>query len=105
VRREKAPFAAASSSPLTAASSSPLTALFSSPQLREEFDQGLDVPLDEEQNVHEVAALLKEFLRDLPHPLLTRELYAAFINSMCEQNARPTHRLHHPPPPCIRFVF
>ncbi|CAL8268242.1 unnamed protein product [Lota lota] len=56
-------------------------------QLREEFDQGLEVLLDEEQSVHEVAALLKEFLRDMPHPLLTRELYTAFINSMFLDNS------------------
>ncbi|XP_026232979.1 rho GTPase-activating protein 6-like isoform X2 [Anabas testudineus] len=51
-------------------------------QLREEFDQGWDVHFDEENSVHDVAALLKEFLRDLPDPLLTRELYTAFINTM-----------------------
>ncbi|XP_076602300.1 rho GTPase-activating protein 6 isoform X2 [Chaetodon auriga] len=49
-------------------------------QLREEFDQGWEVQLDEEHSVHDVAALLKEFLRDMPDPLLTRELYTAFIN-------------------------
>ncbi|XP_069558771.1 rho GTPase-activating protein 6-like isoform X1 [Brachyistius frenatus] len=51
-------------------------------QLREEFDQGWEVHLDEELSVHDVAALLKEFLRDMPDPLLTRELYTAFINTM-----------------------
>uniref|UniRef100_A0A8C4ZMB1 Rho GTPase activating protein 6 n=1 Tax=Gadus morhua TaxID=8049 RepID=A0A8C4ZMB1_GADMO len=51
-------------------------------QLREEFDRGVDVPLDEEYSVHDVAALLKEFLRDLPDPLLTKELYTSFINTM-----------------------
>ncbi|XP_056285280.1 rho GTPase-activating protein 6-like isoform X2 [Pseudoliparis swirei] len=50
-------------------------------QLREDFDQGWAVHLDEEHNVHDVAALLKEFLRDMPDPLLTRELYTAFINT------------------------
>lgn len=50
-------------------------------QLREEFDRGIDVQLDEEYSVHDVAALLKEFLRDLPDPLLTKELYTAFINT------------------------
>ncbi|XP_012887607.1 PREDICTED: rho GTPase-activating protein 6 [Dipodomys ordii] len=49
-------------------------------QLREEFDRGIDVSLEEEHSVHDVAALLKEFLRDMPDPLLTRELYTAFIN-------------------------
>ena len=48
-------------------------------QLREEFDSGRDVILTSEHNPHDVAALLKEFFRDLPDPLLTRELYAAFV--------------------------
>ncbi|XP_041115101.1 rho GTPase-activating protein 6-like isoform X3 [Polyodon spathula] len=51
-------------------------------QLRAEFDSGVDVLLDEEQSVHDIAALLKEFLRDIPDPLLTRELYSAFINTV-----------------------
>ncbi|XP_028249582.1 rho GTPase-activating protein 6 isoform X2 [Parambassis ranga] len=51
-------------------------------QLRDEFDQGWEVNLDEEHSVHDVAALLKEFLRDMPDPLLTRELYTAFINTL-----------------------
>ncbi|XP_061091500.1 rho GTPase-activating protein 36 isoform X2 [Conger conger] len=50
-------------------------------QLREEFDQGNDVFLDDEQSVHDVAALLKEFLRDMPDPLLPRELYSAFLHA------------------------
>ncbi|XP_067349517.1 rho GTPase-activating protein 6 isoform X2 [Channa argus] len=50
-------------------------------QLREEFDRGVDVQLDEDHSVHDVAALLKEFLRDMPDPLLTKELYTAFINT------------------------
>ncbi|KAM6061677.1 rho GTPase-activating protein 36 isoform 2-T2 [Chlamydotis macqueenii] len=49
-------------------------------QLREEFDRGLDVFLDE-QSVHDVAALLKEFLRDMPDSLIPRELYAAFLST------------------------
>ncbi|XP_054471111.1 rho GTPase-activating protein 6-like isoform X2 [Anoplopoma fimbria] len=51
-------------------------------QLRKNFDQGWEVHLGEEPSVHDVAALLKEFLRDMPDPLLTRELYTAFINTM-----------------------
>ncbi|XP_065807821.1 rho GTPase-activating protein 6-like isoform X2 [Labrus bergylta] len=50
-------------------------------QLREEFDRGVDVQLEEEHSIHDVAALLKEFLRDMPDPLLTKELYTAFINT------------------------
>lgn len=47
----------------------------------------MDVQLDEEHSVHDVAALLKEFLRDMPDPLLTKELYTAFINTMCEETS------------------
>ncbi|XP_030128627.2 rho GTPase-activating protein 36 isoform X1 [Taeniopygia guttata] len=50
-------------------------------QLREEFDRGLDVFLDEHQSVHDVAALLKEFLRDMPNSLIPRELYGAFLST------------------------
>ncbi|KFV80225.1 Rho GTPase-activating protein 6, partial [Struthio camelus australis] len=51
-------------------------------QLREEFNQGLDVFLDEHQSVHDVAALLKEFLRDMPDSLIPRELYEAFLSTV-----------------------
>ncbi|XP_066537155.1 rho GTPase-activating protein 36 isoform X2 [Hoplias malabaricus] len=50
-------------------------------QLREDFDSGTDVLLDDEHSVHDVAALLKEFLRDMPDPLLPRELYCAFLHA------------------------
>jgi len=63
-------------------------------QLREEFDQGLEVHMDEEHSVHDVAALLKEFLRDMPDPLLTKELYTAFINTLCKGH---THILNKTP--------
>uniref|UniRef100_A0A8C7S1X8 Rho GTPase activating protein 36 n=1 Tax=Oncorhynchus mykiss TaxID=8022 RepID=A0A8C7S1X8_ONCMY len=39
------------------------------------------VCLEEETSVHDVAALLKEFLRDMPDPLLPRELYSAFLHA------------------------
>ncbi|KAG0444998.1 hypothetical protein HPB47_005973 [Ixodes persulcatus] len=49
-------------------------------QLREEFDSGREVHLDQErQQPHDVAQLLKEYLRDLPQPLLTRDLYVPFL--------------------------
>lgn len=51
-------------------------------QLREEFDRGADVGLGAELSAHDVAALLKEFLRDMADPLLTRELYAAFVHTL-----------------------
>ncbi|KAL6481527.1 hypothetical protein MHYP_G00096070 [Metynnis hypsauchen] len=72
-------------------------------QLREEFDRGVDVQLDEEHSVHDVAALLKEFLRDMPDPLLTKELYTAFINTMLmepEDQQIATQLLVYLLPPC-----
>ncbi|KAG9349305.1 hypothetical protein JZ751_027748 [Albula glossodonta] len=72
-------------------------------QLREEFDRGVDVILDEEHSVHDVAALLKEFLRDMPDPLLTKELYTAFINTMLldhEEQQASIQLLIYLLPPC-----
>jgi len=58
-------------------------------QLRHEFDSGRHVHLTEDQHVvHDVASLLKEFLRDLPDPLLTRDLYTAFLATACESLQR-----------------
>ncbi|XP_070554465.1 rho GTPase-activating protein 6-like isoform X2 [Ptychodera flava] len=48
-------------------------------QLREEFDSGNDVKFHDSYNAHDVAALLKEYFRDLPEPLMSRDLYPAFI--------------------------
>lgn len=51
--------------------------------------------LDEEHSVHDVAALLKEFLRDMPDPLLPRELYPAFLHASSTQTAvGSSPRLH-----------
>ncbi|KAK2862853.1 hypothetical protein Q5P01_002386 [Channa striata] len=62
-------------------------------QLREDFDMGVDVQLDEEQSVHDVAALLKEFLRDMPDPVLPRELYPAFLHANLLRGADQLHYL------------
>ncbi|CAF96078.1 unnamed protein product, partial [Tetraodon nigroviridis] len=64
-------------------------------QLREDFDQGVDVQLDEEHSVHDVAALLKEFLRDMPDPLLPRELYPAFLHANLLRGANQLQYLQH----------
>ena len=48
-------------------------------QLRQEFDSIASVHLTSEHGVHDVASLLKAFLRDLPEPLLTHELFEAFL--------------------------
>ena len=48
-------------------------------QLREDFDSGRDLHLTDEHSPHDVGGLLKEFFRDLPDPLLTRDLYSSFV--------------------------
>ncbi|XP_067132675.1 rho GTPase-activating protein 6-like isoform X2 [Centruroides vittatus] len=50
-------------------------------QLRDDFDSGKEVKLNDEHHPHDVAQLLKEYFRDLPEPLLTRELYQAFLST------------------------
>ncbi|KAJ3631337.1 hypothetical protein MTP99_012470 [Tenebrio molitor] len=57
-------------------------------QLREDFDCGKETTLDEEQCPHDVATLLKEYLRDLPDPLLCRDLYQAFVQTQRIRNRR-----------------
>ena len=48
--------------------------------MREELESGnFSIIHSEETNPQDVAALFKEFFRDLPDPLLTRELYAPFL--------------------------
>ncbi|XP_019726819.1 rho GTPase-activating protein 36 isoform X2 [Hippocampus comes] len=72
-------------------------------QLREDFDAGMDVQLDEEHSVHDVAALLKEFLREMPDPLLTRELYPAFLHANLlggEEQLQYLQHLLYLLPPC-----
>lgn len=48
-------------------------------ELRELFDSGKQVNLDASFNANDVACILKEYLRSLHEPLLTRELYSSFL--------------------------
>ena len=48
-------------------------------EIREQFNRGESVVLDSSYNPLDVACLLKDYLRSLPEPLLTRKLYNAFI--------------------------
>ena len=54
--------------------------------MREQFDSGEKTKFTSEDNPHDVAALFKEYFRDLPEPLLTRELYSAFLESQSKYN-------------------
>ncbi|KAF5277857.1 hypothetical protein FQA39_LY06009 [Lamprigera yunnana] len=57
-------------------------------QLREDFDSGKESTLGSDQCPHDVATLMKEFLRDLPDPLLCRDLYHAFVKTQRIRNRR-----------------
>ncbi|KAL0268144.1 UNVERIFIED_CONTAM: hypothetical protein PYX00_010199 [Menopon gallinae] len=57
-------------------------------QLREEFDSGKEMTLGEDCCPHDVATLLKEYFRDLPEPLLCKDLYQAFVHTQKIRNRR-----------------
>ncbi|KAF5286413.1 hypothetical protein FQR65_LT12593 [Abscondita terminalis] len=57
-------------------------------QLREDFDCGKEAALGNDQCPHDVATLMKEFLRDLPDPLLCRDLYHAFVKTQRIRNRK-----------------
>ncbi|XP_046393992.1 rho GTPase-activating protein 6 [Ischnura elegans] len=57
-------------------------------QLREDLDMGKETDLSASQCPHDVAALLKEYFRDLPEPLLCRDLYPAFVRTQTIRNRR-----------------
>ncbi|XP_041969088.1 uncharacterized protein LOC121725953 isoform X2 [Aricia agestis] len=57
-------------------------------QLREEWESGVESALDGAVCPHDVATLLKEFLRDLPDPLLCRDLYPAFLSTQKIRNPK-----------------
>ena len=48
-------------------------------QLREDFDGGGDIAFCEDVAIHDVATLLKEFFRDLPEPLIPKDLLPGLL--------------------------
>ena len=50
-------------------------------KLRTQLDQGKKVFFSEDMDVHSVATLFKQWLRELPEPLLTWRLYKDFIGA------------------------
>ncbi|KAG5347403.1 RHG06 protein, partial [Acromyrmex charruanus] len=60
-------------------------------QLREDFDCGRETKIGSDQCPHDVATLLKEYFRDLPDPLLCRDLYQAFVHTQKIRNRRLQH--------------
>ncbi|XP_065723467.2 uncharacterized protein RhoGAP102A isoform X2 [Drosophila suzukii] len=57
-------------------------------QLREEFDKNCNFRISVNTCPHDVATLLKEFLRDLPEPLLCDSLYSTFLKTQRIRNRR-----------------
>ncbi|XP_034076890.1 unconventional myosin-IXAa isoform X4 [Gymnodraco acuticeps] len=57
-----------------------------------ELKQGLDTDVDsmnlDEYNIHVIASVFKQWLRDLPNPLMTFELYDEFIRTMVLQDKK-----------------
>lgn len=50
-------------------------------QMRDEFEKTGKKSFDDNTSPHDVATLLKEFLRDLPEPLLTNKLYTPLLET------------------------
>jgi len=48
-------------------------------QLKDDFDRGGQITLTIETGVHDVATLLKEFFRDLPEPIIPKDLHPALL--------------------------
>ncbi|XP_028304974.1 unconventional myosin-IXa-like isoform X2 [Gouania willdenowi] len=61
-----------------------------------ELRQGLDTDVSivnlDEYNIHVIASVLKQWLRDLPSPLMTFELYEEFLRAMGETDKREVIR-------------
>ncbi|XP_014431347.2 unconventional myosin-IXa isoform X2 [Pelodiscus sinensis] len=61
-----------------------------------ELRQGLDTDLEnvnlDDYNIHVIASVFKQWLRDLPNPLMTFELYEEFLRAMGLQERKETVR-------------
>ncbi|XP_027553813.1 unconventional myosin-IXa isoform X6 [Neopelma chrysocephalum] len=61
-----------------------------------ELRQGLDTDIDnvnlDDYNIHVIASVFKQWLRDLPNPLMTFELYEEFLRAMGLQERKETVR-------------
>ncbi|XP_054070408.1 unconventional myosin-IXa isoform X4 [Rissa tridactyla] len=61
-----------------------------------ELRQGLDTDIEnvnlDDYNIHVIASVFKQWLRDLPNPLMTFELYEEFLRAMGLQERKETVR-------------
>ncbi|UJR13427.1 hypothetical protein I4U23_000442 [Adineta vaga] len=49
-------------------------------ELKDQINSNRSLTFDSTTNAHDIAGLIKEFLRELPEPLLTRDLCGPFLN-------------------------
>ncbi|CAF5149757.1 unnamed protein product, partial [Rotaria magnacalcarata] len=49
-------------------------------ELKDQVNLNRSLTFDVSTNAHDIAGLIKEFLRELPEPLLTRDLCSPFLN-------------------------
>ncbi|CAF1555905.1 unnamed protein product [Adineta ricciae] len=61
-------------------------------ELKEQVNLNRSLTFDESTNAHDIAGLIKEFLRELPEPLLTRDLCAPILNIPARLNSKDQSR-------------
>ncbi|XP_029431738.1 LOW QUALITY PROTEIN: unconventional myosin-IXa [Rhinatrema bivittatum] len=61
-------------------------------ELRQAIDTDIDNVNLDDYNIHVIASVFKQWLRDLPNPLMTFELYAEFLRAMGLQEKKETIR-------------
>ncbi|KAF2071712.1 hypothetical protein CYY_006973 [Polysphondylium violaceum] len=68
--------------------------------LRQGFDAGEDVDLEDVEDVHTVAGLLKLYLRELPTPLFPFDTYSSFIEISKDTGSSKQEKIEN-----IKFLF
>jgi hypothetical protein len=58
-------------------------------QIQDEFERGDDVQFSPDLDICSVTSVLKQYLRNLPNPLITFEVYDRFIETSSECTSGP----------------
>ncbi|CAF1262348.1 unnamed protein product [Rotaria sp. Silwood1] len=61
-------------------------------ELKDQVNLNRNLTFDSSTNAHDIAGLIKEFLRELPEPLLTRDLCGPFLNVRTKLNIKDQSR-------------
>ncbi|CAF2758534.1 unnamed protein product [Rotaria sp. Silwood2] len=61
-------------------------------ELKDQVNLNRSFTFDSSTNAHDIAGLIKEFLRELPEPLLTRDLCGPFLNVRTKLNSKDQSR-------------